>query len=315
VNKVVILDTGYNSYEYEKQLFKDSGYELHLYDGPPRTRKLQLEFAREAHGILIRHTRIDQEALEKMPRLKAIVRYGVGYDNVDVQVCSDRGVRVANVQGYANHAVSNHALALMFACIRDLGKASMDAFGKPPRKEMFEPYSKTLGIIGIGRIGSKFCQKASPLFHRTIACDPYKSDSYIAQQEAEKVSLQQVLEESHIISIHCNLTDETRHILNRESFRLMKHAPVIINTSRGPVIDETELLKALNKGVVHSAGLDVFEKEPPGEKQEQLLNHPHVISTPHIAWYSDESILELQKRAADNLVGLLTGKNVEDELT
>jgi D-3-phosphoglycerate dehydrogenase len=250
-----------------------------------------------------------------MPRLKAIVRYGVGYDNVDVQVCSDRGVKVANEQGYANHAVSNHALALMFASIRDLGKARMDEFGKPSRRELFEPYNKTLGIIGIGRIGSQFCLKASPLFQRTIACDPYKSDSYIAKHGAEKVSLQEVLEESHIISIHCNLTDETRHLMNRESFRLMKNAPVIINTSRGPVIDESELLKALNEGTVHSAGLDVFEKEPPGEKQEQLLNHPHVTSTPHIAWYSDESILELQKRAADNLIGLLTGKKVDDELT
>jgi len=131
---------------------------------------------------------------------------------------------------------------------------------------------------------------------------------------AEKIDLSELLNKSHVISLHCNLTDETRHILNELGFLKMQNKPVIINTSRGPTICEKDLLKALDSGRVHSAGLDVFEKEPPGKDQELLLQHSNVISTPHIAWYSDRASNELQKRAADNMLALLSGKHVDDEL-
>jgi D-3-phosphoglycerate dehydrogenase len=313
MKKIAILDTGYPSYDHELHLFGKHGYELIIHDGPDDS-DLRIEWAREATGILVRDTLIGEKEMDRMPHLKAIVRYGVGYDNIDIEEARNRGIRVSNVQGYANHAVSDHALALMFSCTRDLAGHRKEKFGKPNREEMFELHNKTLGIIGIGRIGSQFSKKASPLFDRTLAFDPYKTGDYIRECNAEKVELEDLLQRSHIISLHCNLSDETRFLLDKARFEQMAQRPVIINTSRGAVIKEKELLKALDSGLVHSAGLDVFENEPPGPAQEKLLRHPHVIFTPHVAWYSNESIKKLQARAADHMIGLLSGNPVDDEL-
>lgn len=313
--KIAILDTGYESYAYEKKLFSDKGYDLSIYKGPKRNREQKYLLAKDAHGILVRELLIDDRALKLMPRLKAIVRYGVGYDNIDLNACRKRNIRVANVQGYANHSVSDHALALMFSCIRDLEKSRIGTFSKPSRPDMFELHDKTVGIIGIGRIGSQFAKKVAPLFKRILAYDPYKSNVYMHTFGAKKVDLSTLLSQSHVISLHCNLTAETRHILDEKAFHGMKQMPVIINTARGAVMDEKALLQALQTGGVHSAGLDVFEQEPPAAGQETLLAHPKVVYTPHVAWYSDASVHTLQRTAAQHVLALLEGKAIEDELT
>ena len=315
MKQIAILDTGYESYNYEQQLFAKHGFHLSIYNGPDKDAVKKYAFARKAVGIMVRELVIGDDALTIMPDVKAIVRYGVGYDNIHMKAVKKRNIRVANVQGYANHSVSEHALALMFACTRDVEGSRQGEFSKPTREDVIELHNKTLGIIGIGQIGSQFSKKASPLFKRTIAYDPYKPPAHIKSCRAEKTTLLELLSESHVISLHCNLTDETRHIIDETAFGRMSNRPVIINTARGPVVDEKALLNALNSGVIHSAGLDVFEKEPPGKDQEELLEHPHVVSTPHIAWYSERSIVELQRRAADNLIGLLTGKKISDELS
>jgi D-3-phosphoglycerate dehydrogenase len=314
IENIVILDGGYASYAYEYDLFSKAGYQLIFYNGNPSDSSAKYQFAGDAVGLLVRGTEIGGEALERMPRLRAIVRYGVGFDNIDLKAASEKGVRVANVQGYANHAVSDHALGLLFACVRNTGRFDTEGFGKPYRKEVFELHEKTLGIIGIGRIGSTFSKKAAPLFKRTIAFDPYKDHGYISACNAEKVEMDEVLRESDVISLHCNLTGETRHMIHSETIRRMERKPLIINTARGPVIREEDLLEALDNGLLHSAGLDVFEQEPPTGSQQKLISHPRVVATPHIAWHSDRAIEELQKRAADNLLALLDGRSIPDEL-
>lgn len=314
-NKIAILNTGYESYSFEQELFSRHGYELILYEGPREDRDQIYQFARDATGILVRELLIDHRALEIMRAVKFIVRYGVGYDNIDLNACRKRNIRVANVQGYANHSVSDHAMALMFACTRDVEGSRRGTFSKPSRLDMFELHDKTMGIIGVGRIGSQFSSKVSPLFQRVLAYDPYKTKEYMSSFGAEKAGFKTLLQKSHVISLHCNLSSETRHLMDQNAFEQMKKKPVILNTSRGPVIDETALLQALNSGLIHSAGLDVFEMEPPGEKQKALLDHPRVVYTPHIAWYSETSILTLQRKAAQNLMSLVNGKEIEDELT
>ncbi len=311
---IAIIDPGYDSYDYERELFHQHGFSLEINESPRAQNDRRIDFARNAVGILVRGTLIDKEALSKLPGLKAIVRYGTGYDNVDIDSVKARGIRVCNVQGYGNHSVSDHALALMFACIRDLEGNRKDPFGVPSRKDMFEIHDKTLGIIGLGRIGSLFSKKASPLFKDTLACDPYKDAAYMRSHGASKTDLADLLRKCHVISIHCNLTEETRHLLNLSGFKQMANRPVIINTSRGPVIREADLLTALDKHMIHSAGIDVFEQEPPGEAQERLKVHPRIVTTTHVAWYSERSVRELQKRAAENMIALLSGKQVSDEL-
>ena len=313
--KVVILDSGYKSYAFEKELFEENGFELRIYPTYDGEKTDKMEFAKDADGILVRHTRIDGEFLSKIINLKAVVRYGVGYDNIDIEACTRFGVKVANVQGYANHAVSDHALALIFSCSRALWNTKEQIaqnFATPPFEDIFELHDKTLGIIGLGRIGSELSKKAALLFKEIIAMDPYKSQKYCNRFSVRKVDFTELLETSDIISLHCNLTEETRHLLNDTAFSLMKKRPVIINTSRGETISEKALFHALNNGIIHSAGLDVYENEPTTVTQKPLINHPRTICTGHFAWYSDYAAVELQKRAAQNLLQFLTGKEVED---
>lgn len=314
---VAIIDTGYASYDYEKDLYPGMGYNLEIFDGERTDVPAKRALAKKAEGILVRDTPIGEETFAGAPGLKAIVRYGTGYDNIDVEAATAHGIKVANVGGYGNHSVSDHALALMFACIRGLPtgeKNVMTSFGKPPFTDIFELHDKTLGIIGLGRIGGTMCEKARHLFGRVLAADPYIPDEKFSRHGAEKSSLENLLEKSHVISLHCNLTEETRQLLDRKAFSMMGQQPVIVNTSRGPVIDADALLEAAKKNRIHSAGIDVYENEPAGERQEGLVAHPRIITTGHYAWYSDRAIGIMQKRAADNLAAMLKGEVIEDLL-
>ena len=312
---VVVLDSGYKSYQFERELFEQNGAVFKVYPSYTGHIKDKLEFARGAHGLLVRHTIIDSAFLSEMKNLKAIVRYGVGYDNIDVAACTRYGVKVANVQGYASHSVSEHALALMLTCSRGMWDTRMQVtagFAAPPAEDVFELHDKTLGIIGLGRIGSELAKKAIPLFGNVIASDPYKPEELFRNLHVQKITLKELLEKSDVISINCNLTSETNHMLNEKAFSSMKRKPVVINTARGQIIDEKALLKALQENKIHSAGLDVYENEPVTPLQESLINHPRTICTGHYAWYSERASRELQKRAALNLNNLLNGTPVED---
>lgn len=316
-NKIAIIDLGYRNYDYEKELFNQNGYELKLYSGKPIDRFEKAHFVSDAKGLLVRGTVIDSDFLNLTPNLKALVRYGVGYDNIDIEEATRRKIKVANVQGYANHSVSDHALALLFACVRSLPLGSQQIriiFSKPPVEDIFELNEKTIGIIGLGRIGGCFASKVLHLFSEVLAYDPYIPDNKFAEVGAVKSDLITLLNKCHVISLHCNLTDETNHIIDEIAFGQMKNRPILINTARGPVVNQNALVKALDNNIIHSAGIDVFEDEPPGEKQESLFNHPRAIVTGHYAWYSDSSIEFLQRRAADNLIKLLQGQRIEDQL-
>ncbi|MFA5328703.1 MAG: C-terminal binding protein [Prolixibacteraceae bacterium] len=313
--EVVIIDSGYKSYDFEKELFEGHGFSVRIHPTYKGEKAEKKEFAKNATGILVRHTQIDEEFLSGLTNLKAVVRYGVGYDNVDVDACSGHGIKVANVQGYANHSVSDHVLALMFSCSRALWNTKQQLtqkFAAPPVPDVFELHDKTLGIIGLGRIGSELAKKASPLFRQVLAADPYKPEEHFDRLSVQKVTFSELLEKSDVISIHCNLTAETNHLLDAEAFSMMQRKPVVINTSRGEIIDEKALLNALNSGKIHSAGLDVYENEPTTANQEELINHQRTICTGHYAWYSDAAAIELQKRAARNLLNFLLGNPVED---
>jgi len=316
--RIVVIDSGYDSYAYERDLFERHGFTFEVFAGGHHDRAGKIKFAGDAVGMFLRWTTVDDAFCAALPHLKAIVRYGVGYDNVDLAATRRYGLRVANVQGYANHSVSDHALALLLACSRalPLGQKTLQLqFTAPPTPEVMDLHDKTLGIIGLGRIGSTFCRKARFLFNRILAVDPYIPVENFAAAGATPCELDVLLRESHAISLHCNLTDETRHILDAAAFSKMEQRPIIINTSRGEVVESEALLVALNAGQIYGAGLDVYREEPPGPDLAPLLKHPRVVATGHYAWYSVSAMVELQKRAADNLLALLQGAAVEDELS
>jgi len=313
--RVVVVDTGYDAYDQEIEILGRAGYSLELFSGDRLDAAGKALFTHGAAGMLVRWTTVDGIFLDTASTLKAIVRYGVGFDNIDLPAASARGIPVCNVQGYANHSVSDHALALILACIRNL-RAGMEQmrthYAAPPDYHMPELHELTLGIIGLGRIGGTLCTKARGLFGRVKACDPYVPASRFAEVGAEACSLAELLAASDVVSLHCNLTDETHHLLNAGAFDRLRPKAIIVNTARGPVVDEDALTDALGTGQVFAAGIDVFEDEPPRSNRDLLLSHPRVVATGHYAWYSQRASRELQRRAALNLEAMLRGEIPED---
>ena len=302
IRRIAVLDRGYKHYNFERKLLSGHGYELDLYEGDDADYSAKIKFASDAVGMFVRWTRIDEAFLIKCPKLEVIVRYGTGYENIDLKAATRAGVRVANVGGYGNHSVSDHALSLIYASIRGLfpGTAGLrENFTKAPYPRIFELHRKTLGIIGLGRIGGTLAGKAAGLFQKVLASDPHIPDSRFRGLGVEKSTLDSLLRQSHVISIHCNLTSETRHLIDRRAFGIMDQKPYVINTARGPVIESEALLEALENNQIPGAGLDVFDSEIPGEIDERILGHSKIIATGHYAWYSENSLDELQKRAAE----------------
>jgi len=315
--KIGVLDSGYKSYAIEEKILKENGFMLEVFRDHYGKKIDKIKFSQDKTGLFIRQTEIDKDFLDHCPVLKAIVRYGIGYDNINLEEAEMHRVKVANVQGYATQSVSDHALALMFSCLRALPIGRRDItrrFGKPPIDDIFELSDKTLGVIGLGRIGTCFTTKCRTIFKRIIAVDPYVPESKFRKAGAIRSSLNELLSDSHVISLHCSLTEETHHLIKRETISLMKKRPILINTARGPIINENDLQQALIEDKIHSAGIDVWEDEPLTYRQKPIVNHPKVISTGHYAWYSNRSSLELQKKAAENMMGLLLGRNVLDRL-
>ncbi|MFH5831021.1 C-terminal binding protein [Halalkalibaculum sp. DA3122] len=313
--KIALLDPGIASCSYEETLFTEHGYHFEVFEGEKGDYQSKINLASDAEGILIRFTEIDDRFLEQTPNLKAVARYGVGYDNIDVDACTRFGVRCANVRGYGNHSVSDHALALILACVRMLKPGYENIytrFGGAPSDRVPELHELVLGILGLGRIGGTLAQKAGSLFKSVIACDPYVEEQQFERANAQPVSYHELLQTADVISIHCNLTEETRHLINKEAFDQMERGPILVNTARGEVVDEEALLEALESGSIHSAGLDVFKTELPDQLSRRLVEHPRVMATGHYAWFSDRAQDELQKRTADNLLAMLQGQNPED---
>lgn len=313
--RVVVIDTGYDDYDQEREILARSGYALELFSGDRLDAAGKAAFACGAAGMFVRWTPVDAAFLDTAATLRAIVRYGVGYDNIVLADAGARGIPVCNVQGYANHSVSDHALALILACVRSLrgGMEQMrPRYAAPPEMHMPELHEMTLGIVGLGRIGGTLCGKARGLFGRVLGCDPYISPARFTELGVLPCSLETLLAESDVISLHCNLTDETRHLLNARTLDAMRPNAVVVNTARGPVVDEEALTAALVSGRVFAAGIDVFEDEPPKSNRDALLAHPRVVATGHYAWYSERASRELQRRAALNLDAMLRGELPED---
>jgi len=260
-------------------------------------------------------TAVTDELLSHAKQLRVVGRAGVGLDNVDVDASTRRGILVINAPTANILSATEHTMAMMLALCRNVPGADASVRRGEWKRSKFmgvELSGKTLGIIGLGRIGGTLCGKALGLFRRVLACDPYIPEERFRSLGAVRTSLEPLLGESDVVSIHCNLTDETRFLICERTLALMRPRAILINTARGPVVDEEALVRALESGRLHGAGLDCFWDEPPLANRDRLLAHPRVIATGHYAWYSSASGRELQRRAAENMVAMLEGRIPQD---
>ncbi len=304
--KVVITDCDHGSIEEEKREFGRIGAELIL--AQIKEEKDLIRVCKDADGLLNQYALLTRKVLEKLLKCKVIGRYGVGIDSIDLKAATDLGIIVANVPDYCVDEVADQALSMILALIRKTGffdqKVKSDQWDFRQGRPIHRIKGKTLGLIGSGRIGLEVAKRISAFGVRVITFDPYLQKTPAG---IELMDFDTVLKESDFISIHCPLNESTRHLIGEKEFQKMEKKPLIINTSRGPIIDEVALIQALTKRQVSGAGLDVLEKEPP-DPQNPLLKMENVIIAPHISFYSEESISELKRRTAENVSSVLLGK-------
>ncbi len=265
---------------------------------------------RDADVVLTAAASITRRVLDSLPRCRAVVRYGIGLDRVDVDAATDNGIVVAHVLDFCTEEVSNHAIALLLALARGLMPLHRDTVaGRWQRGQAWRlapVHGQTLGIVGYGNIGRAVARKALAFGLRVLAHDPYRDPRAIGETGVRPVSLQELLAESDYVSLHTPLTPETRYLIGAAELKSMKPTAVLVNTARGPVVDEAALVQALTSGDIAAAGLDVFEDEPL-PPDSPLCRLDNVVLTPHVASVSPEAmrllLQEVGRAAADVLNG------------
>lgn len=281
----------------------------------PIPRPTLLEWVRGVEGLYCLLTeRVDDELLDAAgPSLKVVSTMSVGYDHIDVAACRQRGVAVGNTPGVLTETTADLAVALMLAAARRLPEA-IDAVRqgawstwKPEWMAGYDLYGSTVGIIGLGRIGSAVARRVRGFDCRILYYDPYPNDAVAAAVGAEYADMDKLLAESDFVSIHAQLTPQTAKLLNADAFRKMKRTAVLVNTSRGGTVDQDALYDALRSGEIAAAGLDVTVPEPlpPDHK---LLTLPNCVILPHIASASYATRTKMAVLAADNLIAGVTGR-------
>lgn len=306
---VVVTDAEFPDFSWERDFFAKHGIELKVANtfNPDEALPLLLD----ADAIVVNRCPIQRPVIEKLSRCRVIVRYGVGYDNVDVRAATEKGIIVCNVPDYCTHDVATHAVALLLCCWRKVhfGDAALKR-GEWHRFTAIAPVhrtiGKTVGLFGFGRIGKRVAELLYPFGFKIIAYDPYLTEEEFLLHGAEQVNFEELLERSDAITLHAPLTDETKGIFNRSAFSRMKRGVIFVNTARGGIVDEEALLWALDEGIVAAAGLDVFVNEP--SPNPKLVQHPKVIATPHWAWYSEEAMWDLRRKVAEQVVQALRGE-------
>ncbi|SIO26656.1 D-2-hydroxyacid dehydrogenase [Halodesulfovibrio marinisediminis] len=283
-----------------------------------------IQRSKDAEILLTNKTPLTKETLEQLPNLKYIGVLATGYDVVDIKAAAERDIPVTNTPGYANNAVPEHVFALIFECYRQVslhsqqvkdgewGKNGQFCFWSTSQRELG---GKTIGIIGFGNTGNNVARIANGFGMNILAYAP-RPKPMPSYDNFAYAPLKEVLEKSDIITLHCPLTEETKHIINEETLALMKPDAIIINTARGPLLDEPAVAKALNSGKLGGLAVDVVSEEPIA-KDHPFLSTPNTFITPHLAWATVEARTALMQIAADNIQAFLDGtpQNVVNGVT
>ena len=312
MKKIVVIEPGYLNYSAEENILQDWDPQFVVV---PANASLEekLRQVSNADAIMVREATVSRPMIEAMQQCRVIVRYGVGVDNIDSQAAKEKGIYVANVPDYGSEDVAEHALALLLATTRRIATRNRDVrdgqWGIGQREPMFRLAGKILGVVGFGRISRCFVQKASGFgFKRILVVDPLLTDEQASQAGVTRVNLDTLCREADFISLHAPLTPDTHHLIGEAELAKMKPSAVLVNTSRGGLIDEQALINALLQKRIFAAGLDVFESEPLSAKSP-LLQMDNTLCTDHTAWFTEESVVELQSKAAHEVRRAFEGEH------
>jgi len=281
--------------------------ELDLIMGDYRTEDEVIAAAYNADALMVQHAKISRKVIESLEECRIIARFGVGFDNVDVAAATERGIMVTNVPDYCIDEVSSHAIALIMTFSRKISilnnLVKNGRWGHEAARPINRLSAQKLGIVGLGRIGSAAAAKALGLGFDVLVYDPYVSETNLSVTFGDFDTL---LQNSDFVSIHAPLTVETHHMFSRNEFRKMKETAFLINTARGPIVDEAELYGALRAGIIAGAGVDVIEYEPPSP-DNPILKLDNFVITPHTAFFSEESLQTLRLETTRAVATALKG--------
>lgn len=315
--KAVVTDYIEDNLDWEAAELKKAGIEFAAFQLKFKSEEEVAAQCGDADVIVVNMVKMTDSQLSKLRKCKLLIRHGIGYDNVDVPACTKHGIQFAYQPDYCKEDVAEHAIALLFACGRKVvwsRKTLDDASAKNQWdfSKLFPIYrldGKTLGILGVGRIGSRVFRKLKGFGFRIIASDPYLSEKRKAELEGiQWVERDTLFRESDFITIHTPLNDETKQIVNERTLKLMKPTAYLVNTARGGMVDEQALAQALKEKRIAGAAIDVFTVEPP-PPSHPLFGLDNVILTPHIGWASEESGLEIRRSILDDIVAWSKGAN------
>jgi D-3-phosphoglycerate dehydrogenase / 2-oxoglutarate reductase len=307
--KVLVTDHVFEDLETERALLEPLGAEVILASGA--SEEILVEEAHDADALLVCYAKVTGSVIEAAADsgCRVISRYGIGYDNVDVEAATRRGLLVTYVPDYCLDEVADHTLALFLALARAVFPAAMSVRAgdwKVPQGRVHRLQGLRLLVVGMGGVGRRVAARARAFGLEVVGYDPFLEAWDIPEVERAD-DLDGALSEADVISLHTPLTPESRHLINERTIARMRRSPIVLNTARGGLVVTEALLRGLEEGRVGGAALDVTEEEPL-PRDHPLREHPRVVITPHMAFYSIEAQRELQRRAAEEVVRALEGR-------
>lgn len=307
--KVVATDLEWSDVGVEQEVLAEIGAKVEL--TVSRTEDEIIAVARDADAIMIDHAPITRRVIERLERCKIIAAPAIGVNTVDLAAATERGICVSNVPDYCVDEVSDHTMALLLTCARQVVRMNDAVRSRQWTFEVAKPLyrlrGRTLGIVAFGKIARAVAAKGQAFGFRVLAYDPFIPTQALLDQGVQPASLGEVLTQSDFVSLHAPLTPGTSHLIGEDELRAMKPTAFLINTSRGGLVDEKALVKALKEGWIAGAGLDVVEQEPPFW-DNPLFSLPNVVITPHAGFYSEDSLEDVRRRASREVIRALTGE-------
>lgn len=303
---VAVSDSVFPNLDPAREVLSKIGAELRLAN--KSTPEAILQVASGADALLVTYAKITGDMIQQMKRCRIISRFGIGVDNVDIPAASQAGIVVTKVPDYCMDEVSDHTMALLLALVRKIPFANSlvhaGRWDMPAVVPIHRMRGSVLGLVGFGRIPQLVAPKARAFGMKVVAYDPYIPQDVMTRAGVEKAEFAELVRVSDYVSIHSPLVPETHHLFNAEVFSRMKPTAYLVNTARGPIVDEVALGHALDARQLAGAALDVLSQEPPAGSP--LFGRPNVILTPHTSFYSVESLVELQVKAAEEVVRVMT---------